>query len=119
MGLIMKELKVLIGFEKLKDKTILLYNVDYDVFITYDREVLIFEKEYDSNYLGYSNKEEINECIVHNKNLRDLLIANDVIDEEYYQSLLQEIENKKILRQEEERQRKINQYNRLKAELNL
>lgn len=98
----MKELKVLDGFEKLKDKKILLYDVVFDTFITYDKEILMFEQMYDSEcdsiYIEYKSEAEINDNIVRREKFRKLLISNEVIDEEYYQELLKGIEYQKILK---------------------
>jgi hypothetical protein len=82
----MKELVILENFNQLNNKQIkYLEYENYHIFITNDKEILMFFTNFypDCGVIEFEDKMYINSQIHSNKEFRDLLINNEVIDNNY------------------------------------
>jgi hypothetical protein len=124
-----KEPKMLNGFEELIDKKVLKYvhgyftgwGADVDIIITNEYEILVFYASmgWDDPTISCIDNSDILNMIHRDKSFRELLLSIQLIDTEYIDKLLEAENKQKQIEEENEKQRKINQYNKLKEELGL
>lgn len=125
----MKKPKILEKLEDLDNKRVsYYYNAnnyygykDVEIFITENNEILLFYPivSYDEAELEFLDADDVEEMIIKYEKFRELLLNQEVVDNEYVDGLLEMQNKKKQLEMEQEQQRKLKAYNKLKEELGL
>lgn len=125
----MKEPKVLNGFEELDNKRVSYYNNNncyfgYDnieIITTENNEILIFYPRisWEETEIEFLDIDHIKSMIIKYEKFREFLLEQEIVDSEYVDGLLEIQNKKKQLEMEQEQQRKLRAYNKLKEELGL